>query len=292
MEINTIKINLPEETGLGITDKLAKSIYNAKKNTLGSMCDRHQAEMFIDQLVRLLFGQGCSKNEFVITSCLATVQKELIDLLRVCCDTDEKSAELLAQKFFEQLLSVYDLLLEDAAFLEASDPAANSIDEVIITYPGFYAIAVHRFAHELFKLKVPFLPRLMSEYAHSKTAIDIHPGATIGSPFAIDHGTGLVIGETSVIGKRVRVYQGVTLGALVVTKGASVIKRHPTIEDDVVLYAECTILGGNTVIGHHSVIGGNVWLTSSVAPYSVVYSTAQIKIRNQSTQDEPVDFSI
>lgn len=292
MGINTIKINLPEETGLGITDKLAKSIYNAKKNTLGSMCDRHQAEMFIDQLVRLLFGQGCSKNEFVITSCLATIQKELIDLLRVCCDTDEKSAELLAQKFFEQLLSVYDLLLEDAAFLEASDPAANSIDEVIITYPGFYAIAVHRFAHELFKLKVPFLPRLMSEYAHSKTAIDIHPGAMIGSPFAIDHGTGLVIGETSVIGRRVRVYQGVTLGALVVTKGASIIKRHPTIEDDVVLYAECTILGGNTVIGHHSVIGGNVWLTSSVAPYSVVYSTAQIKIRNQSTQDEPVDFSI
>jgi serine O-acetyltransferase len=256
------------------------------------MCDRHQAEMFIDQLVRLLFGQGCSKNEFVITSCLATIQKELTDLLRVCCDTDEKSAELLALKFFEQLLSVYDLLLEDAAFLEASDPAANSIDEVIITYPGFYATAVHRFAHELFKLKVPFLPRLMSEYAHSKTAIDIHPGATIGSPFAIDHGTGLVIGETSVIGKRVRVYQGVTLGALVVTKGASIIKRHPTIEDDVVLYAECTILGGNTVIGHHSVIGGNVWLTSSVAPYSVVYSTAQIKIRNQSTQDEPVDFSI
>jgi serine O-acetyltransferase len=292
MGTNAIKINLPEELGLGITEKLAKSIYNTKKNTLGSMCDRHQAEMFIDQLVRLLFGQGCSKNEFVITSCLATIQKELTDLLSVCCNTDEKSAETLANKFFEQLLPVYNLLLEDAAFLEASDPAANSIDEVIITYPGFYATAVHRFAHELFKLKVPFLPRLMSEYAHSKTAIDIHPGATIGSPFAIDHGTGLVIGETSVIGKRVRVYQGVTLGALVVTKGASVIKRHPTIEDDVVLYAECTILGGNTVIGHHSVIGGNVWLTASVAPYSVVYSTAQIKIRNQSTQDEPVDFSI
>ena len=117
------------------------------------MCDRHQAEMFIDQLVRVLFGQGCAKNEFVITSCLATVQKELTELLKVCCNTDETGAGELALHFFERLQSVYDLLLEDAVFLEASDPAANSVDEVILTYPGFYAIAVHRFSHELYKLE-------------------------------------------------------------------------------------------------------------------------------------------
>ncbi len=274
------------------TDELVHLILNTKKSTLAIIPDRVQAEKFIDQLMRVLFGQGCSKNEFVISSCVETVRKDLADLIQVCCATDENHAEKLTDLFFERLIQVYDLLLADAAFLNSSDPASTSVDEVIITYPGFYAIAVHRFAHELFKLKVPFLPRLISEYAHSRTAIDIHPGATIGSPFAIDHGTGLVIGETSIIGKRVRVYQGVTLGALVVSKSGTNQKRHPTIEDDVVMYAECTILGGNTTIGHHSVIGGNVWLTASVAPYSVVYNTSQVKIRSQSASEEPVDFSI
>jgi serine O-acetyltransferase len=274
------------------SDDLARVIYDTKGGTLSLIPDRTHAERFIDQLMRLLFGQGCAKNEFMITSCLENVMKELSGLIKVCCDSDDTHAKELTGKFFERLLPVYYLLLEDAAFLNASDPASNSVDEVIITYPGFFATAVYRFAHELHKLKIPFLPRLVSEHAHSRTAIDIHPGATIGSPFAIDHGTGLVIGETSIIGKRVRIYQGATLGALVVNKNAATLKRHPTIEDDVVLYAGCTILGGNTTIGHHSVIGGNVWLTSSVAPYSIVYSTPQIKIRNQSSQDAPVDFSI
>jgi len=273
-------------------EELAKVIFQTKKSRLALIPDRAQAEKFIERLVGLLFGQGCAKNETIIEDCLENARDELASLLRVCCATDEVQANRLADAFFSRLLPVYHLLLEDAAFLEASDPAANSREEVIITYPGFYATAVYRFAHELHHLKVPYLPRLMAEFAHSRTAIDIHPGATIGSPFAIDHGTGLVIGETSVIGKNVRVYQGVTLGALVVNKSGASIKRHPTIEDDVVLYAECTILGGNTTIGHHSVIGGNVWLTSSVAPYSVVYSTSQIKIRNQAAPEETVDFNI
>jgi len=132
----------------------------------------------------------------------------------------------------------------------------------------------------------------MSEYAHSRTGIDIHPGATIGSPFAIDHGTGIVIGQTAIIGSNVKIYQGVTLGALSVKKSNASIKRHPTIEDHVILYAGCTILGGDTVVGHHSVIGGNVWLTSSVEPYSIVYNTNEIKIQNKSFNDDPINFII
>jgi serine O-acetyltransferase len=268
---------------------LAGIIYHTKKDTLAIIPDRNQADRFIDNLMGLLFGQGCAKNEEYITKCIEGVKKDLCALLKVCCKCDDAGAELLADHFFESLLPVYHLLLGDAAFIEASDPAARSRDEVIITYPGFYAIAVHRFAHVLFRLKVPYLPRLIAEHSHSRTSIDIHPGATIGSPFAIDHGTGVVIGETAVIGKNVRVYQGVTLGALLVTKSGSNQKRHPTIEDNAVLYAGSTILGGNTVVGHHSTIGGNVWLTTSVTPYSVVYNTSQIKIRSS---DEPLDFVI
>ena len=152
-----------------------------------------------------------------------------------------------------------------AAILEG-DPAADSEDEVVLAYPGFLATAVHRFAHELYRLNVPVFPRVVSEWSHRETGIDIHPGATIGRAFAIDHGTGVVIGETSVIGDRVRIYQGVTLGALAVSKRLAHTKRHPTIEDDVVIYAGATILGGETVIGRGSVIGGNVWLTHSVPP--------------------------
>jgi serine O-acetyltransferase len=161
-------------------------------------------------------------------------------------------------------------LRRDAEFLVASDPAATSVHEVILAYPGFYAIACHRMAHRIRALGIPLLPRLIAEHAHMRTGIDIHPGATIGIPFAIDHGTGIVIGETAHVGERVRIYQGVTLGALSVDKGLASAKRHPTIEDDVVLYASATVLGGRTVVGAGSVIGGNVWLTRSVPARSVV----------------------
>jgi serine O-acetyltransferase len=156
----------------------------------------------------------------------------------------------------------------EAAF--NGDPAAYSREEIIITYPGFYAICVYRLAHKLYELSVPLIPRLMSEYAHEKTGIDIHPGATIGENFFIDHGTGVVIGETSHIGKNVKIYQGVTLGALSVKKKLQSVKRHPTIENDVVIYANSTILGGETVIGRGSVIGGNTWITETVPPESIV----------------------
>ncbi len=150
------------------------------------------------------------------------------------------------------------------------DPAAKSYDEIIFSYPGIFAIAVYRVAHKLFELGVPLLPRIMTEYAHSETGIDIHPGAKIGERFVIDHGTGVVIGETTAIGKNVRIYQGVTLGALSVPKDETErlrgMKRHPTIEDDVIIYSGATILGGKAVIGARSVIGGNVWITESVPP--------------------------
>lgn len=163
----------------------------------------------------------------------------------------------------------------DAAY--DGDPAATSRMEVVMSYPGVYAVTIHRLAHELYALNVPVIPRVMSELAHSKTGIDIHPGAKIGERFFIDHGTGVVIGETTVIGRNVRLYQGVTLGGLSFTKDASGalvkgLKRHPNIEDNVVIYANATILGGETTIGHDSEIGGNVWLKDSVPPFSRVYN--------------------
>jgi serine O-acetyltransferase len=273
-------------------EEFAGFLYDRKKQSPARMPDRHEAEMFIDQLMELLFGQGCIHQESSAVECLDSVRKDLAALITISSNGDEDGAEQLADRFMERLFPVYRLLLQDAAYIESSDPAARSTEEVIITYPGFSAIAIHRFAHELFLLGIPYLPRLMSEHAHSRTGIDIHPGAIIGSPFAIDHGTGVVIGETTVIGREVRVYQGVTLGALAVDKALSSTKRHPTIEDSVILYAGCTILGGKTTIGHHSVIGGNVWLTVSVEPYSIVQNTSKTRIRSQTIADEAVDFSI
>ncbi len=179
--------------------------------------------------------------------------------------------------FFEGLEQVYDTCLEDSLAILEGDPAAYNQKEVIRSYPGFYAIVVYRVAHLMFSLDIPYLPRIFTEYAHSKTGIDIHPGAIIGGRFCIDHGTGVVIGETTTIGTNVKIYQGVTLGALSVSKTMAQQKRHPTIEDNVIIYAGATILGGNTVIGHHSIIGGNVWLTESVAPLSRIYYSSEGK---------------
>ncbi len=178
--------------------------------------------------------------------------------------------------FIEKLPALRGLLARDVKAHYDGDPASKSLDEIVFCYPGLYAIFVYRVAHELFIRNIPLMPRIMTEHAHSLTGIDIHPGATIGTDFFIDHGTGVVVGETTTIGNRVRIYQGVTLGALSVPRGSEGgnalrgRKRHPTIEDDVTIYAQATILGGEAVIGARSVIGGNVWLTSSVAPDTTV----------------------
>ena len=189
-----------------------------------------------------------------------------------------QDAHAIVAKFLARLPEVKRLVESDVQAAYEGDPAATSPMEVVMAYPGLYAVAIHRLAHELYNLKVPIIPRIMSELAHSKTGIDIHPGATIGERFFIDHGTGVVIGETTVIGRNVKLYQGVTLGAKSFQKdpetGALVkgIKRHPNVEDNVVIYAGATILGGDTTIGHDSEIGGSVWLINSVPPNSRVYN--------------------
>jgi serine O-acetyltransferase len=191
------------------------------------------------------------------------------------------AAELLVGSFFEELPTIRHILSLDLQATFSGDPAAKSVDEVILSYPGFRAITVHRLAHYFWKAQVPLIPRVMSELVHGSTGIDIHPGAEIGEGFFIDHGTGVVIGETTVIGKNIKLYQGVTLGALSVKKEEGNKKRHPTIEDDVTIYANATILGGETVIGHGSVIGGNVWITESVPPNTMVYVNADEQTSQQ-----------
>jgi serine O-acetyltransferase len=190
------------------------------------------------------------------------------------CTECEEQGHLLALKFLEEIPSIRKTLAKDVQATYDGDPAARSYDEIIFSYPGIFAITIYRVAHRLYEFGVPLLPRIMTEHAHSITGIDIHPAANIGESFVIDHGTGAVIGETTQIGKRVRIYQGVTLGALSIPKGESDEyrgkKRHPTIEDDVIIYSGATILGGETVIGTRSVIGGNVWLTESVPPDTTV----------------------
>lgn len=192
------------------------------------------------------------------------------------CNCETRSQEALMQ-LMESLPGIRRLLMEDIKAAFAGDPAAKFLDEIILSYPCIEAIATYRIAHLLYELDVPIIPRIMSERAHSKTGIDIHPGATIGTRFFIDHGTGVVIGETSTIGNNVKIYQGVTLGALSLFDKEGVLlpakKRHPDIEDDVIIYANATILGGKTVIGKGAVIGGNTWITKSIPPGAHVFKS-------------------
>ena len=219
----------------------------------------------------------------------ARLRKRLLSLLKPMNEKLPVQVGELVRIFFQTLPEIRRQLEDDATSIAENDPAATSVDEVIMTYPGFFAILVYRLANRLTNSGVPLIPRIMTEYAHSLTGIDIHPGATIGSPFFIDHGTGIVIGETAVIGKRVKLYQGVTIGALSVSKNMASTKRHPTIEDDVIIYAGSTILGGDTIIGHDSIIGGNVWLTESVPPFSLVYHKNRVTVRDRGNNKEETD---
>lgn len=250
---------------------------------------------FTEALLQLLFPQF-SEQTFVTKLELEIYYKELYDKLEGILARMQSRLEISPQKvanqFMEKLPDTQAMLQNDAQAIADGDPAAVSVNQVIRTYPGFLAIAYYRIAHSFSKLNVPLLPRILTEYAHAKTGIDIHPGAQIGSNFCIDHGTGIVIGETSIVGNNVKLYQGVTLGALSVAKEMAKLKRHPTIEDNVVIYAGATILGGNTVIGSHSIIGGNVWLTESVPAYSRVYHKPQIKVRVENEPPDLINFSI
>ncbi len=234
---------------------------------------------FFNGLLGVLFPDFSShpvESEEQVEHLLDVLRQKMRDVLLKNISLEGDTQEEVIEAFFESLPTLYARLGKDIDAMFAGDPAANDKAEIIRSYPGFYAIASYRLAHELALLGVKNIPRIITEHAHSKTGIDIHPNAIIGEHFCIDHGTGIVIGETTIIGKHVKIYQGVTLGALSVDKKDAKVKRHPTIEDQVVIYAGATILGGKTRIGKNSTIGGNVWLTKSIPANSRVYYKASL----------------
>ena len=254
---------------------------------------KRDVAVFVDELLGILFGQlseGAAGTADELQARLTLAVRDLRRLVAPLAELGE--TDRIVDAFAAALPDIHDRLQQDAQAITEGDPAAESLDEVISAYPGFLAIAIHRIGHELCGLGVPILPRLLAEVAHTRTGIDIHPGATIGRSFCIDHGTGIVIGETAVIGDDVKLYQGVTLGALSVAKSNAGKKRHPTIEDRVVLYANATVLGGDTVVGHDSVVGGNAFLTGSLPADSIVYQASQVRVRRVRDGFEDADFVI
>lgn len=229
----------------------------------GSEARGMDCKEFIEKTLITIYYQLKTQLELAHSLCKCTKVNKVFDADKI----DE-----ICSEFIDEIPNIQNKLIKDITANFEGDPAATSKAEIILSYPGFYAIFVYRFAHELYKRNVPFIPRMMTEHAHSKTGIDINPGAEIGEYFFIDHGTGIVIGETTTIGNNVKIYQGVTLGALSPRKGQvlSGVKRHPTVEDNVTIYANSTILGGDTVIGENSVIGGNSFVTESVDKNSYV----------------------
>ncbi len=275
-------------------NQLSKEIFDSRSKLKIIKPIKINAHNFINELLQLLFphfsGNVYSSSQDV-ENALLQLKLKLKSILISLNNNDDEKINGITNYFFSKISIINKKLWNDAEAIYKGDPAANNIDEVILAYPGFKAIAIYRFAHELHKLNVPILPRILTEIAHQETGIDIHPGATIGNSFFIDHGTGIVIGETTIIGNNVKIYQGVTLGALSVDKKLAKIKRHPTIKDNVVVYAQAVILGGETIIGENSIIGGNVWLTESVPENSVVYNRSEIRLKN-SSEKQPLDFII
>jgi serine O-acetyltransferase len=288
---------LPREVAAGLADRISVVGHGFPV--------RRDVAAFTDELIGVLFPQLSSEPPLGARDAatrLLHARDELgriawpllggTDAAGVATATVDRDVERVMDGFLAALPEVHERSLEDAAAILAGDPAAESLDEVIAAYPGFLAIATHRVAHAIHALGVPLVPRLMAEVAHSHSGIDIHPGASIGRRFCIDHGTGVVVGETAVIGDDVKLYQGVTLGALSVAKTFAGTKRHPTIGDRVVIYANATVLGGDTVIGADSVIGGNVFLTTGVSPGSLVYQTSSHRVRRQKDDFDGADFVI
>ena len=273
-------------------NKLTELIISQKESLKNSL-PKKKAELFIDDLYRLLFNLDATpcECEYEVAQRL---KAKVLEFSGIIYDylKDNEVAQKETLSFFNSIENIYLTLLRDAQAILDNDPAAQNLEEVYIAYPGFYAIVVHRFAHQLWLQNLRLLARVWSEFAHSKTGIDIHPGAKIGNNFCIDHGTGIVIGETCVIGNNVKIYQGVTLGALSVSKDKMNAVRHPRIGDNVVIYSGATILGGQTHIGHDSTIGGNVWLTESVEPFTVMYYKSEVITKQKNLSPEPIFFHI
>ncbi len=270
-------------------DDFYQHIFNKHKN-LEYVPSNKEIAGWAHALIRLLYPEQ-SKIQFSsideIKAQLKSLEEQLIKVMTLTAACSDCNIPEKAAHFFRQIPGLYEMLNTDISAMLDGDPAAKSEFEVIRAYPGFYAISFYRLAHALLLLEIPVLPRILTEYAHSKTGIDIHPGAIIGDHFFIDHGTGIVIGETAILGNHVKLYQGVTLGALSVEKEMASVKRHPTVGDHVVIYSGATILGGDTEIGAHSIIGGNVWLTKSVPAQSIVFHTPRIKVLERKKSSLP-----
>lgn len=267
-----------------MSSKLAQYLQKERHETVTLNLNIGEIRESVDEVIGLLYPQrqiACPEGLEARVTKLKTRFLHYFESVSALSSKNQAAPADCLEAFFSSLPEVARVLDTDVDAAYAGDPAAYSREEIILTYPGFYAVCVYRLAHVLYELKLPLLPRLMCEYAHEKTGIDINPGAKIDESFFIDHGTGVVIGETSIIGKNVKIYQGVTLGALSVKKKLQSKKRHPTIEDDVVIYANSTILGGETTIGAGSVIGGNTWLTESIPAGSVALNQQKISLGNK-----------
>ncbi|MDO6492588.1 MAG: serine O-acetyltransferase [Cellulophaga sp.] len=235
---------------------------------------KEKTEVFTQKLFYTLFD-----TQTPVAENLEQLEVQFDELVNLACWQLEKPCKKIWDKYVVTIPSILQKLNLDAEAIVNCDPASLSIEEVYMAYPGFYAIAIYRLAHELHTIGFPLVPRLMTEYAHRLTGVDINPGAKIGNSFFIDHATGVVIGETAVIEDHVKIYQGVTLGALYVAKNLKQTKRHPTIKNNVTIYANATILGGDTVIGENTIIGGNAWVTSSIPANSKVFYKSEIQIK-------------
>lgn len=269
-------------------EKLSQQIFN-RQQSLEDVPPNEIIANWALNLIGLLFPELSVRHynsAEEIQGAFKSLEAELTVMLNATKACSDCNNELIASRFFENTPELYRVLNTDVEAIHNGDPAAKSEFEVIRAYPGFYALCFYRIAHQLFLLDVPLLPRILTEYAHSKTGIDIHPGARIGEHLCMDHGTGIVIGETTEIGNNVKIYQGVTLGALSVDKSMHLMKRHPTVEDNVIIYSNATVLGGDTVIGHNSIIGGNVWITHSVPAGSFVYHNTNVVIEERKTKNK------
>lgn len=317
-----MKIQGPSYTD--ITNRLTDALVNTKPDVSGHLGDEIPSCSSIVDIVallkQLLFPGYCDTPkqpwdslEVYLEQRLEKLAPLISDQIAIAMRLDEQPSpgddnndkyrrrgHELTHQFLDKLPEIRRKLANDVRAAYEGDPASKGLSEVVLCYPGLQAVFVHRVAHELYRLEIPFLPRMLAEWVHGETGIDIHPGATIGEHFFIDHGTGVVIGQTCVIGQHVKIYQGVTLGALSFpTDGSGALvrntKRHPTIEDNVIIYANATVLGGNTVVGHDSVIGSSVWLTRSVDPFTtVMMEKPELHMRNQAPDDfsPPLDYQI
>lgn len=257
-------------------NQIISSINSLKNLSCLNYGIKTKTEAFTEKLFYTLFDSNAPLDKSI-----DEIEKQFKEIASIACKKTNELCDTVWEKFLDKLPIVLEKLNQDAAYILENDPASNTIEEIYLAYPGFYAIAIYRLSHELYLLDLLLFSRLMSEYAHRITGTDIHAGATIASPFFIDHATGIVIGETTVIEKNVKIYQGVTLGALSVNKDMKNSKRHPTVEKNVCIYANATILGGGTTIGKNSIIGGNTWITKSIPSNSVVTNTTitEVKIK-------------